>query len=113
MPDAENRVFVCDGPLAFDAASGKQVSLAEAVGTDGNVKEGYALLRDFEDEVHGEITAERGNKVFLQPYVCVHSAGDWGGQTDENSRITRHRRGIRIQRACGILRQHGKAYYGF
>ena len=43
---------MCDGPLAFDAASGKQVSLAEAVDADGNVKEGYALLKDFEDEAH-------------------------------------------------------------
>ena len=56
LPNAESRIFVCDGPLAFNAASGKQVGLREAVDAAGNVKEGYALLRDFEDEVHGEIT---------------------------------------------------------
>ena len=68
LPDAENRVFVCDGPLAFDAASGKQVSLAEAVDSDGNVKEGYALLKDFEDEVHGEITLSEAIK-----HSCNHT----------------------------------------
>ena len=68
LPDAENRVFVCDGPLAFDAASGKQVSLAEAVDSDGNVKEGYALLKDFEDEVHGEITLSEAMK-----HSCNHT----------------------------------------
>lgn len=68
LPDAENRVFVCDGPLAFDAADGKQVSLAEAVDSDGNVKEGYALLRDFEDEVHGEITLSEAMK-----HSCNHT----------------------------------------
>lgn len=67
MPDAENRTFLCDGPLAFNAASGKRVSIAEAVDAEGNAKEGYALLRDFEDEVHGEITLSEAIK-----HSCNH-----------------------------------------
>ena len=56
LPDAENHVFVCDGPLAFNASTGERVDIAEALDENGEVKDGYALLRDFEDEVHGELT---------------------------------------------------------
>lgn len=56
IPGIENRKFACDGPLAFDAKTGRLAALADALDGDGSVKEGYALLRDFEDEIHGEIT---------------------------------------------------------
>mgnify|MGYP002732261153 CR=1 FL=1 len=57
LPNAQSRTFTCAGPLMFDKKTGKLVSgVAEPLDENGNVKEGYALLRDFEDEVHGELT---------------------------------------------------------
>ncbi len=68
LPDAEERIFVCDGPLAFDSYSGAQVELYEAVDDEGNVKEGYVLLKDHNDEVHGELTLSEA-----LAYSCNHT----------------------------------------
>ncbi len=71
LPNAQSRTFTCTGMLAFDEKSGARVDPAIALDEEGNAKPGYALLRDFEGEVHGELTLEEAfvhscNNVFAQ-----------------------------------------------
>jgi peptidoglycan glycosyltransferase len=71
LPNITERTFTCTGYLAFDSASGKLVEGADVFDEDGNVKDGYVLLRDFDDEVHGELTLEEAfavscNNVFAR-----------------------------------------------
>jgi peptidoglycan glycosyltransferase len=71
LPNITERTFTCTGYLAFDSTSGKLVEDADVFDEDGNVKDGYVLLRDFDDEVHGELTLEEAfavscNNVFAR-----------------------------------------------
>jgi len=72
LPNATERTFFCTGCLAFDEKTGKLVEDAsKALDEDGNAKAGYALLRDFNGEVHGEVTLEEAfaascNNAFAQ-----------------------------------------------
>lgn len=68
LPNAEERIFVCNGPIAFDSLSGARVELSEAVDDEGNVKAGYVLLKDHDDEVHGELTLSEA-----LAYSCNHT----------------------------------------
>lgn len=64
LPNAATRTFSCNGPLVFDKTTGKL--LADGIDPfdeDGQVKEEYLLLRDFEDEVHGELTLKEAFAV--------------------------------------------------
>ncbi len=72
LPNVTERTFTCTGYLAFNKKTGKLLSDASAaIDAEGNVREGYALLRDFDREVHGEITLEEAiahscNNVFAR-----------------------------------------------
>lgn len=68
IPDAENRLFDCTGALAFDSYSGQSVPFAQAVDGAGNVKAGYALLKDHDNEEHGQITLSQA-----LAYSCNHT----------------------------------------
>ena len=72
LPNATERTFRCTGCLAFDEKTGKLVGDAsKALDEDGGARDGYALLRDFDGEVHGEVTLEEAfavscNNAFAQ-----------------------------------------------
>ncbi len=72
LPNITERVFTCTGQLAFETASGKLVGdTVKVFDSDGNVRDGYTLLRDFDNEVHGELTLEEAfavscNNVFAR-----------------------------------------------
>ncbi|HWQ57732.1 MAG TPA: penicillin-binding transpeptidase domain-containing protein [Clostridia bacterium] len=64
LPNVTERTFTCTGVLVFDKKTGTFVeNAAEAFDAEGNVKEGYALLRDFDGEIHGELTLEEAFSV--------------------------------------------------
>lgn len=72
LPNARTRTFTCDGELVFETATGKLVEdETAAYGEDGELREGYAVLRDFDAEVHGSLTLEEAfahscNNIFAE-----------------------------------------------
>lgn len=67
LPNIQSRTFTCDGPLVFEAESGKLVAGVNPYDETGALREGYVLLRDHEDAKHGELTLE---EAFI--HSCNH-----------------------------------------
>ncbi len=67
LANIENRTFICDGPLVFEKESGRRVAGAEPYDEEGELREEYAVLRDHNDEKHGEMTLE---EAFI--HSCNH-----------------------------------------
>lgn len=68
LPNALDRTFTCTGYIAFDSATGALTSDYPFDG-DGKVKDGYAVIRDYDNEVHGDLTLKEAfvhscNNVF-------------------------------------------------
>lgn len=72
LPNARTRTFSCDGEIVFETDSGRLVEdEATAYGADGELLDGYSVLRDFDAEVHGDLTLEQAfacscNNVFAK-----------------------------------------------
>lgn len=71
LPSVTLRTFTCTGCLAFDSTGVLVEDANTAFDENGDAKPGYALLRDFENEVHGELTLEEAfavscNSVFAR-----------------------------------------------
>lgn len=64
LPNVTERTFTCTGHLIFNEKTGKQVEdTAEAFDEDGNLRDGYVQLRDFDNEVHGTLDLEEAFAV--------------------------------------------------
>ncbi len=85
LPNIQERVFHCDGPLVFDKKTGAFLEnvhfTAEetANGLSGEDAERYQILRDYNSSYHGEITLETAfakscNHVFAQLAMEIGSA---------------------------------------
>ena len=80
LPNVAERLFVCDGPLAFDAETGKylphvHIAPEQDIADRGDSQPGmsgdYRVLRDYNDDYHGELNFEAAfakscNHVFAQ-----------------------------------------------